>query len=270
MYEEFFGMANTPFTRNVPVEKLYESPAMKEALGGLCYVADRQEFAVITADPGCGKSTLIRKLEQELPKGEYLLLYVSDSNLTPRWLYHGLLAPLGVESRFYRGDAKRQLKQQIEIIHRVNHQKVVCVVDEAHLLERESLEEIRFVLNDKYDSESPMALVLVGQPELMEGKLNMQKYTAIRQRIRYYCKLPHLDRSETEQYVRSHMDYSECSQEIFTTSAYDEIYRVSNGTPRMINLICDKSLMYAFQQKHKLIDDHMVNTVATTEAVFTL
>ena len=60
MYEAFFGMGHTPFVRNIPPEKLYESDAFRETLGRLCYVADRQMFAVVTADPGCGKSTLIR------------------------------------------------------------------------------------------------------------------------------------------------------------------------------------------------------------------
>ena len=79
MYEEFFGMENTPFTRNVPAGRLYESQAVKETLGRLCYAADRQLFAVVTADPGCGKSTLIRRFYEELPKDTYIVLYLSDS-----------------------------------------------------------------------------------------------------------------------------------------------------------------------------------------------
>ena len=69
MYEAFFGMEHTPFVRDVPPEKLYESNAFRETLGRLSYVADRQMFAVVTADPGCGKSTLIRRFYSELPCG---------------------------------------------------------------------------------------------------------------------------------------------------------------------------------------------------------
>ena len=147
MYESFFGMEHTPFVRDIPAEKLYESDAFRETLGRLCYVADRQMFAVVTADPGCGKSTLIRRFYSELPREEYIILYLSDSKLTPRWFYKGMLDQLGLEARFYRGDSKRQLQQQIEIIHGVQHKKVVCVLDEAHLLEKETLEEFRFLLN---------------------------------------------------------------------------------------------------------------------------
>lgn len=108
-------MKHTPFVRDILAEKLYESDAFRETLGRLCYVVDRQMFAVVTADPGCGKSTLIRRFYSELPREEYIILYLSDSKLTPRWFYKGLLDQLGLESQFYRGDSKRQLQQQIEI-----------------------------------------------------------------------------------------------------------------------------------------------------------
>ena len=229
MYESFFGMEHTPFVRDIPAEKLYESDAFRETLGRLCYVADRQMFAVVTADPGCGKSTLIRRF------------------------YKGMLDQLGLEARFYRGDSKRQLQQQIEIIHGVQHKKVVCVLDEAHLLEKETLEEFRFLLNYRFDSVSPMAVVLVGQTELWDNKLKLQRYAAIRQRIDMYCTLPHLDR-----------------QEIFTTKAMDEIHKASAGIPRMVNRVCKKSLMYAFQQQKRLIDDYMIKYVVEHEMLGTV
>lgn len=267
MFESFYGMEHTPFSRDIPPDRLYESPALHNALGRLTYAADRQLFAVVTADAGCGKSTLIRKFSSHLPKEKYILLYLSDSKLTPRWLYTGLLDQLGLESRFYRGDAKRQLQREIEIIHGVQHRKVVCVLDEAHLLERETLEEFRFLLNYHFDSVSPMALILVGQTELWDQKLRMQSYTAIRQRIDINCVLPHLDRAETAEYIRAHMKYAGCKQELFTDRATDEIFRISCGIPRMVNRICEKSLTYAAQQQKRLVDDYIVRYVDEHEMV---
>ena len=232
MYEAFFGMEHTPFVRDVPPEKLYESNAFRETLGRLSYVADRQMFAVVTADPGCGKSTLIRRFYSELPKEDYIVLYLSDSKLTPRWFYKGLLDQLGLESRFYRGDSKRQLQQATEVIRGVQHKKVVCI--------------------------------------LWENKLKLQRYAAVRQRIDMYCTLPHLDRSETEQYIASHMDYSGCIQEVFTAKALDEIHKASAGIPRMVNRICEKALMYAFQNQKRLIDDYMIKFVIEHEMLGTI
>ena len=97
MYEAFFGMTHTPFTRDLPPECLYETKAMSDVLGRLMYVADKKLFAVITSEPGCGKSTLLRKFDAMLPKDEYILLYLSDSKLTPKWFYKGLLEQLGIQ-----------------------------------------------------------------------------------------------------------------------------------------------------------------------------
>lgn len=265
MYETFFEMAHTPFARNIPADKLYEPVYLSEALGRLCYGADNQLFIVVTADPGCGKSTLIRKFAATLPKDEYIVLYLSDSKLTPRWFYSGLLSQLGFESRFYRGDAKRQLQREIEIIRGVQHKKVVCILDEAHLLEKETLEEFRFMLNYRYDSESPMGLVLAGQTELWDQKLRLQRYAAIRQRIDMNIVLRHMDRAETERYIASHLDYAEGRKDLFTDRALDEIFKRSSGIPRIVNRICEKSLMYASQQQNRLVDEHMVQYVSDHE-----
>ena len=264
MYKAFYEMQHTPFVRDIPPEKLYESPAMADTLGRLSFVADRQLFAVVTADAGCGTSTLIRRFVSSLPKEEYIFLYLSDSKLTPRWFYKGMLDQLGIESKFYRGDAKRQLQKEVEIIRGVQGKKVVCILDEAHLLEKETIEEFRFLLNYRFDSTSPMALVLVGQTELWE-KLRLQRYAAVRQRIDINCILPHLDRAETELYIRSHLDYAGGRTEIFTDKAVDEIYKESTGIPRRINRICDSCLMYASQQGKRLTDEHQVRFVLEHE-----
>ena len=199
MYESFFEMEHTPFTRDIPVERLYTSPQIEDALGRLVYVVDHQMFAVVTANPGCGKSTMVRMLDGRLGLG------------------------------------------------------------------KDMLEELRFLLNYRFDSTSPMSLVLVGQTELWEQKLKLQAYEAIRQRIDMNIVLGRLDRAETGKYVASHMAYAGAKKEIFTSGAEDEVYKISAGIPRMINRVCEKALMYACQQQKRLVDEHMVRFVADHE-----
>lgn len=265
MYEQFFSMEYTPFTRNIPVDRLYTSPAIEDAIGRLKYSADHDQFAVVMAEPGCGKSTLARMFVSRLPKDKYLPLYLSDSKLTPRWLYAGLLDQMGIEAKFYRGDSKRILHKEIETIRNVQNKKVVCILDEAHLLGKETLEEFRFLLNRNYDSESPMALILIGQKELWDQKLRLQSYSAIRQRIDMHVILNRLDRAETAKYMKAHLAYSGTTAELFTSDAEDEVYKVSTGIPRMINSICTKTLLYAYQNQKRLVDGHMVRYVADHE-----
>ena len=199
MYESFFEMKHTPFTRDIPVGRLYTSPQIEDALGRLVYVVDHQMFAVVTANPGCGKSTMVRMLDGRLGLG------------------------------------------------------------------KDMLEELRFLLNYRFDSTSPMSLVLVGQTELWEQKLKLQAYEAIRQRIDMNIVLGRLDRAETGKYVASHMAYAGAKKEIFTSGAEDEVYKISAGIPRMINRVCEKALMYACQQQKRLVDEHMVRFVADHE-----
>ena len=264
MYEAFFTMQKPPFRNDIRVDALYLSPMLDETLSRLLYAADHQLFAIVTADVGCGKSTAIRKLAALLESEKYEVLYVSDSKLTPRWFYKGLLDQLGIESKFYRGDARRQLHQQLEIIRGIYKKQVVTIVDEAHLLDKETLEEIRFLLNTKMDSHQPMSLILVGQNELWD-KLKLQRYAAIRQRIDLKCHLPQYDRAQTESYIVAHLSYAEGVGDIFTDKAIDEIYRYSAGSARSINKLCTHALMFAAQRAKRLVDDHMIRTVIAGE-----
>ncbi|RAU98599.1 ExeA family protein [Paenibacillus sp. YN15] len=264
MFEAFYDLSRTPFTREVPVEDLYVSPMLEETLGRLVYAAKRQWFAVVTGDCGTGKTTILRRLAGELKESEYKLLYVADSKLTPRHFYKGILEQLGCEARFYRGDAKRQLHREIELLRGMHQVQPVVVVDEAHLLDREMLEEVRFLLNFRMDAQSPMALVLVGQTELWE-RLRLQTYAAIRQRIDLQCKLSHYDRAQSAEYLKRHLTYAGAQQDIFSDAAVEEMYRYSGGTARMLNQVATHSLMYGAQNKRRIVDDHMVKQVIAGE-----
>jgi len=264
MFEKFFEMNHTPFVNEIPVESLYISEKHKEILGRLGYVAQGNRFAVLTACVGVGKSTLIRKFAHSLSPELYTILYLSDSQLTPRWFYKGLLDQLGIEARFYRGDAKRQLQKQLHIIRQMHHRNVVVIVDEAHLLVRETLEEVRFVLNTEMDSSSPMALVLVGQNELWD-KLRMQLYAAIRGRIDIKCELAAMDMAELDGYMQAHLEYAGGKVDIFTDAALHELHRYSTGSARAVNKAATHCLMHAAQRAKKLIDDTMVRTVIDAE-----
>lgn len=102
---------------------------------------------MVTGDCGTGKTTTVRLFKASLDPGMFMVMYLADSKLTPRHFYKGLLEQLGCESKFYRGDAKRQLHREIKLMRGIQHLQPVVAVDEAHLLDKEMLEEVRFLLN---------------------------------------------------------------------------------------------------------------------------
>ena len=264
MFEDFYGFTATPFSRDIPTSRLYKDNDSDEILTRLKYAAKRQLFAVLTGESGCGKTTLLRRFHDELANTEHMVIYLSDSRLTPRHFYKGILEQLGFEAKYFRGDAKRQLHKEIEIMKAVHNVNPVIIVDEAHLLAREMLEEVRFLLNLKMDSQSPMALILAGQSELWD-KLRLQSHSAIRQRIDIQCQAGKLDRAQTAEYIQTHLSFAGCSQDIFSDAAIDDIYKFSSGISRLINKACSSSLMYGAQNRKSIIDDRMVKLVIESE-----
>ena len=138
------------------------------------------------------------------------------------------------------------------------------MVDESHLLSYAMLEEIRFLLNMKFDSVSPISLVLSGQPELWD-KLKLQKFTAIRQRIDIQCRLNNYDQSRTGSYIRHQLKEAGAKGEIFTDKAIQKIFEYSSGIPRVIDKVCTNVMIYGSQNRLRLIDDHAVQLVLEGE-----
>jgi len=264
MIETFYGFTKTPFTKEVTEEAFFENEQIAEILARLHYAASKQWFTLLTGDCGTGKSTLVRRLSSTLSTSDFQVLYLSDSQLKPYHFYHGLLEQLGVTGRYYRGDAKRLLHREVEILGGVQGLKPVVIIDEAHLLEREMLEEIRFLLNSQMDSRNPLALILVGQTEVRD-KLRKPVYTAIAQRLDLHCHLSHFDEAGTRSYLLHHLHYAGSPSDIFSDEAIKEIFRYSAGSARLINKAATHCLMYGEQHQKKIIDDHIVRYVIEKE-----
>lgn len=264
MFEQHFGFEKTPFARNIPDSELFHTSQMDELCSRLEYAAQNQLFAVITGDVGAGKTTAIRRFTAALPPDKFTVLYISDSTLTPRNFYFEVLNQLGIKPHFFRGDAKRQLMRALVDIREIGKKQPVIIADEAHLLNREMLEEVRFLLNTKMDSENPMSLILVGQLELRDV-LKKQFFEAIRQRIDLRYSLHPFDRVDTAGYIKRHLEYAGESRDVFTDAAIDAIFNFSKGSARCINQLCTTCLVHAAQAGKRIIDDHMVSLIIDEE-----
>ncbi len=264
MFEQYFNFLRTPFARDIPEKDLYHNTDVEEVCGRLEYVARNRLFAVVTGDVGAGKTTAIRKFVTLLDINRYKVMYISDSALTPRNFYWEVLNQFGCEGKFYRSDAKRQLTREITNLIEIQKKIPVIITDEAHLLSRDMLEEIRFLLNFKMDSYNPMSLILVGQSELKDI-LKKQIYEAIYQRIDFRYHLMPYDRQQSGEYIKKHLEYAGETREIFTDMAVNDIYKYSHGVARKINKLCTACLLHAAQVQKKIIDDHTIRLIIEEE-----
>ena len=264
MYEDFFEMTHTPFSRGIPVDMLYHDQDTDEIHDRLVYAAQKQLFAILIGESGAGKTTALRRLRETLDGPDYAVLYLADSKMTPRTFYNGLLEQLGCETSFYRGESRKRLHHKAEIMRAVENRKLVVIVDEGHLLGREMLEEIRFLLNYKMDSENPLSLIISGQTELWD-KLKKQAFRAVRNRVDILCFLTPYEYAQTKSYIDRQLEYAGHSNPIFSEDAIKLIYAFSSGLPRLVNRACTQSLIYAYQNRRSIIDDRMVQIVLDGE-----
>jgi len=252
--EAHFNLRRPPFERDISTSALYIAPRTQELLSRLEYATMRRKFVVVTGDVGVGKTTAIRKFADSLDNTRSRFIYIADSALKPRVFYWEVLTQMGADEKpsFYRSESKRKMLVHMRRLVENSQVIPVIIVDEAHLLSDEMLEETRFLLNNDMDSNNPMSLIVVGQSEL-RAKLSKDVYEPITQRIDFHFKLEPFDRAQTCEYIAYHMRYAGGDAGVFTDTAIDSVYGYSHGLARKINKVCSLALIYAAQRgKHAI------------------
>lgn len=260
--EEHFKLTGTPFSKGISTDSLYRSDNFNECVARASYAISNRNFAILTAPAGCGKSTMLRYIRDGLDAKRYVFIYIAESRLTPRWLYNEFLEFFGEKPYYYRGDARKAVHEKFAVLHDLKKKEIVCVIDESHLLNRETLEELRFFLNCDMDSTTPLSLVLSGQTELL-AKLNKPDNEAIKQRVETEIRLNPLDNSLIPFYIKKHLDVVGCKERIFNDEALIAIEGYAKGLPRLINKACTAAMTYlAASNKYSITGDEMRAVIA--------
>jgi general secretion pathway protein A len=247
MYNEYYGFREAPFNITPDPRFLFFSDKHREAFNHLLFgIKERKGFIQITGEVGAGKTTLCRALLEELGP-QYKTALILNPPRSEIEMLQAILHEFGLEKQDDRVERLETLNKFLLDQVMLGYD-VVLIIDEAQNLSFELLEAVRLLSNLETDQSKLLQIVLLGQPELRE-KLNDPRLRQLRQRITVRYHLDRLSRRETEYYIRHRIHVSGGNgSPMFNRWAIGRIYRYSKGTPRLINAVCDKTLLCGFVQ----------------------
>ncbi|MCE5194562.1 MAG: AAA family ATPase [Nitrospiraceae bacterium] len=262
-YLQHYNLKEHPFSNIVDNRFYYKGSQHSEALVKLKYaITSKKGLAVVIGDIGTGKTTLARRLLDELDEQTYeaVLLVVVHSAVSADWLLKKLAIQLGVD------DAK---EDKIEILSRIykrlieigeDSKTVVIIMDEVQMLNsKEIMEEFRGLLNMEMPQGKMVNFIFFGLPEL-DNVLALDE--PLRQRVAVRIKLESLSEEGTREYILHRLQVAGSLRNPFTSGALKLIYQYSKGVPRIINAICDNALLDGYLFKTVSIDEKIINAVA--------
>jgi general secretion pathway protein A len=260
MFLGYWGLGKEPFINVPDPEFLFPSSKHEEALMRLLYVIQgRKGAAVLTGDIGCGKTLVSRTLVKELPPQRYDVAVVTSPILSPVQFLREIIYQ-------FEGDKDDRAGQRVDSLHAMNRRMIsnyqsgkdtIVIIDEAHLVieKKGILEELRLLLNFQLNDRFLLTLILIGQLDLEE---KIKRVPALEQRIVIKYRLLPLTEKETAEYIAFRSKKAGAQRELFSEEAAQMIYRITEGTPRRINNLCDLCLLVGFSEKATLIDEQIV------------
>lgn len=250
---DFYGFTTTPFTHPLPSADLFPARGLREVQGRLTFALQERLPALITGDVGTGKSTALRAFAHALDRNLYATVYLANPHLTVTTLYRQILLALQVEPAFGFLRLLPQLRTTLAEVTRKGR-FVLLIVDEAHLLPPELLEQLRFLLNEEMDSTSLLTLVLLGQPELAH-KLRFAPYEALAQRIAVRYQLHPFDLEETAGYIKHQLRTAGFAGPLFSDGFVAAVHDHTKGVARKINNICRSALLLGATEFKQVLDE---------------
>lgn len=272
MYLQHFGLRELPFSLTPNTHFFLNMASYHKAYNMLMVsLANAEGFIKIVGEVGTGKTMLCRKVLNTLEedKENYITAYIPNPVLSPKGLFLAFAEELNIEIDQDVGH-HRLLKAITErlVEHSANNKQVVLFIDEAHAMPEQTLEALRLLTNIETEQVKLFQVVLFAQPEL-DSLLSQPSLRQLRQRITFSFEIEALDRDGVERYVVHRLATAGYNGPfLFSKRALDMLYRTSAGIPRIVNILCHKSLMVAFGKGERTVQvENIRNAAADTEGV---
>jgi general secretion pathway protein A len=263
MYKSFYNLQRNPFEITPDPLFLFPTARHNEALATLYYgVTSHRGFVVLTGEVGTGKTLILRSLFRLVQRRDVAFALIFNPTLSPLEFIRYLALDLGLP---VTGKAKDELIHVLNGFLLQRHQKgltTILVVDEAHHLSLEVLEEIRLLTNLETSQQKLLQIVLAGQPEL-DGKLDSHELRQLKQRIALRCHLDPLSLNETREYMQRRLRIAGATGavQIFSGPAMEAVFSQSRGIPRLINTICQNALIAGYAKHAATITSEIIDGV---------
>lgn len=265
MYRSFYGLKENPFNVSPDPRYLFLTKQIEETISGLMYgIETKKGIIALTGEVGTGKTTLVNRLLDWLHQRGTKSAFLFNSRMNSSQLFDFVLAEFDIPCES-RSKSQQLLKLNQWLLERYRAgETAVLILDEAQNLTFPVLEEIRLLTNLETSTEKLLQIVLSGQPEL-EEKLNLPQLRQLRQRIMIRCKTSHLSKEETHDYILERLKIGGAAPgqpAIFSPAATEAVHLYSLGVPRVINLLCEHSLINGYVEHQRSIQPKIVEDVA--------
>lgn len=252
-------IASAAFGKNLAEQDVFTYPRFEELQTILRMAAEQRAMAMVTGKAGVGKTTALRTWTNQLAANRYLVLYFGQDQDGSNLLRRFAIA-FGLKPKFRRPELILQVSQALHDNASEGGKEVVAVVDEAHLFDDHTLEDIRLLTNADFDTSSPITIILLGQQPL-RLKLKAPSFDALNQRLRYRFFLEGFSQDDAAAYIKHRLTAAGAPTDIFTDEAIQKIFDAAEGIPREVNNLCALTLIKAEILGLDQIDEKVVKQV---------
>ena len=260
--QSHYGFARTPFGKALAPQMLHRHRGHAEAVARIDWCITERALGVITGEVGAGKTVAVRAALAALDTSRHTVIYQANPAVGGRGLYTGIVTALGGVPRFHKASL---IPQTVDLLAAEEHERgrtVILVLDEAHLLDADQLEELRLLTNADMDAHSPFAALLIGQPALRR-RIKLGTFAALDQRIALRYAMTGMTRQETTSYIAHHLQLAGRSDTLFSDDAVALIHQVSRGLPRAVNNLAIQSLVAAYATNKAIVDESSARAAVT-------
>lgn len=257
-----WGFTRMPFSKDLAPSMLATTAAHGEAVARISWCVTEDSLGVITGEVGAGKTVAARAALATLDASRHTIIYIGNPAVGARGIYAAIIATLGGTPRFHKAALIPQAQDALATERDERGKKVVVVLDEAHLLGADQLEELRLLLNADMDSRSPFACLLIGQPTLRR-LIKLGMFAALDQRIALRYAMAGMTAEETGTYITHHLALAGRTDTLFSDDAVELIHQVSRGLPRAVNNLAVQALIAAYASGRNIVDESSTRAAVT-------